>query len=58
MGTFVKIFFGILLGVLGLLFVIGSPLGCLGGAAGFGILFIIGIAMLAGSLTLFIKVRR
>ena len=59
MGTFLKVFFGLILIGLGLLFLFGSPLAALfGGPIPFFIQIIIGVAMIAGGITLFIKVRR
>jgi hypothetical protein len=62
MGTFLKVFFGLILMGLGFYFIFWSvPFGLmlgLGGGTGFIIQVIIGIALIAGSITLFIKVRR
>lgn len=62
MGTFLKVFFGLVLIGLGLYFIFFSaPFGLmlgLGGGTGFIIQLIIGIALIAGGMTLFIKVRR
>jgi len=58
MATFLKIFFGIILGVLGFLVTIGSPFAGVIGAGAFILQLVIGIAMIAGALTLFIKARR
>jgi len=58
MGTFLKVFFGIILIVVGLIVIFGSLL--FGGFAGLGstlVGVVIGIAMLAGGMTLFIKIR-
>jgi hypothetical protein len=58
MGTFLKIFFGIILGILGLFVIIGSPFAGIIGAGAFIVQLVIGIAMIAGAFTLFIKARR
>jgi len=62
MGTFLKVFFGLVLIGAGFYFIFFSApfalmLG-LGGGSGFIIQLIIGIALIAGGITLFIKVRR
>jgi hypothetical protein len=58
MQTFLKIFFGLILGILGFLVLIGSPFAGIIGANAFIVQVIIGIAMIAGAITLFVKVRR
>jgi len=59
MGTFLKIFFGILLMVLGVLTASCSPFASLWlGGAGFFVQLLIGIAMIAGAITLFVTARR
>ncbi|MBE9500992.1 MAG: hypothetical protein IMY87_00990 [Chloroflexi bacterium] len=58
MGTFLKIFFGIILLVLGLLFAACSPLAAiLFGGVGFIVQVIVVIALIAGAITLFITAR-
>jgi len=58
MGTFLKIFFGILLMILGVLTLSCSPFGALWlGGFGFWVQVLIGIAMIAGAITLWIKAR-
>ena len=56
--TFLKVFFAIVLMVLGFFTLIGSPFAGLMGAGAFVLQVIIGIAMIAGAITLFIKARR
>lgn len=59
MVTFLKIFFGLVLMGLGFfILVIGAPFAALGGPGAFIVQVIIGIAMIAGAITLFVKVRR
>jgi len=62
MGTFLKVFFGLILMGLGFYFIFWSaPFGLmlgLGGGTGFIVQVIIGIALIAGAITLFIKARR
>jgi len=58
MGTFLKIFFGILLMILGVLTFSCSPFAALWlGGFGFWAQILIGIAMIAGAITLWIKAR-
>jgi len=58
MGTFLKIFFGILLMILGVLTFSCSPFAALWlGGFGFWVQVLIGIAMIAGAITLWIKAR-
>ena len=58
MGTFLKIFFGIILLVLGLLFAACSPFAAIFfGGVGFIVQVIIVIALIAGAITLFITAR-
>lgn len=58
MNTFLKVFFGIILIMLGLLVIFSSPFAALFfGGAGFVVQLVLGIAMIAGGITLFIKVR-
>lgn len=58
MGTFLKIFFGILLFVLGIFTFSCSPFAALWlGGVGFWVQVLIGIAMIAGAITLWIKAR-
>ena len=58
--TFLKVFFGLVLMGLGFYFIfLGGPFSLmLGGGTAFIVQLIIGIALIAGSITLFIKVRR
>jgi hypothetical protein len=59
MGTFLKVFFAMILVGLGLYVVFGSPFAAVfGGLGPFIIQVIIGIALIAGGITLLIKVRR
>jgi len=59
MRTFLKIFAGIILGLGGLYILICSFLGYIFfGTVGFIVQVIIAIALIAGSITLFIKARR
>jgi hypothetical protein len=59
MGTFLKIFFAIILWLLGVFVLISSFLGLMFfGAAGFIVQIIVAIALIAGAITLSIKVRR
>jgi len=58
MVTFLKIFFGIILIVLGVLFVACSPVAALFfGGTGFIVQLIVAIALIAGAITLFITAR-
>ena len=58
MGTFLRIFFGILLMILGVITLSCSPFASLWlGGAGFWVQVLIGIAMIAGAITLWIKAR-
>jgi len=58
MGTFLKIFFGILLMILGILTFSCAPFASLWlGGVGFWVQVLIGIAMIAGAITLWIKAR-
>jgi len=58
MVTFLKIFFGIILMVLGVLTLSCSPFAGLWlGGLGFWVQVLIGIAMIAGAITLWIKAR-
>ena len=58
MVTFLKIFFGIILIVLGVLFATCSPVAAVFfGGAGFIVQLIVAIAMRAGAITLFIRAR-
>jgi hypothetical protein len=56
--TFLKIFFGLVLLGLGLFIIIASPFAMIIGGGAFIVQLIIGIALIAGAFTLFIKVRR
>jgi len=58
MTTFLKIFFGLLLLGLGLFVLIASPFAGIIGPGAFIVQVIIGIAMIAGALTLFVTARR
>ena len=60
MGTFLKVFFGLVLMGLGFYFIFFSaPFGLVfGGGTSFIVQVIIGVALIAGGITLFIKVRR
>lgn len=59
MVTFLKVFFGIILLVLGVLFVACSPFAAVFfGGAGFMVQVIVAIALLAGAITLFVTARR
>jgi hypothetical protein len=59
MVTFLKVFFGIVLLVLGILFVGCSPFAAVFfGGAGFIVQVIVAIALLAGAITLFVTARR
>ncbi len=58
MGTFLKIFFGLVLMALGFFVLVTSPFAGLIGAGAFIVQVVIGIAMIAGAITLFVKVRR
>jgi hypothetical protein len=60
MVTFLKIFFGLILMGLGFYFIfLGGPVSLMfGGGTAFIVQLIIGIALIAGSITLFIKARR
>jgi hypothetical protein len=59
MGTFLKIFFAIVLWLLGVFVLISSFLGFMFfGGAGFIVQIIVAIALIAGAITLSIKVRR
>jgi hypothetical protein len=58
MRTFLKIFFGLILLGLGIFVLIASPLAGIIGAGAFIVQVIIGIAMIAGALTLFITAGR
>jgi len=58
MGTFLRIFFGILLMVVGVLTLSCSPFAVLWlGGLGFWVQVLIGIAMIAGAITLWVKAR-
>ena len=59
MGTFLKVVFGLVLMGLGFYFIFfGAPFGLmLGGGTAFIVQLIIGVALIAGSITLFIKAR-
>jgi len=58
MGTFLKIFFGIILILLGALFVTCSPVAAVFfGGVGFIVQVIVAIALIAGAITLFITAR-
>lgn len=58
MNAFLKVFFGIILIMLGLLVIFSSPFASLFfGGAGFVVQLVLGIAVIAGGITLFIKVR-
>lgn len=58
MVTFLKIFFGIILIVLGVLFVTCSPVTAVFfGGVGFFVQLIVAIALIAGAITLFITAR-
>lgn len=58
MVTFLKIFFGIILLVLGVLFVACTPVAAVFfGGAGFIVQLIVAIALIAGAITLFITTR-
>ena len=58
MVVFLKVFFGIVLIVLGVLFVACSPVaGLFFGGAGFAVQLIVAIALIAGAITLFITAR-
>jgi hypothetical protein len=58
MATFLKIFFGLVLLGLGLFVLTASPFAVIIGAGAFIVQVIIGIALIAGGITLFVKVRR
>lgn len=59
MGTFLKIFFGLILVILGGFVLVSSGVAAIFfGAGGFIVQVIIAIAMWAGAITLFIKARR
>jgi hypothetical protein len=58
MVTFLKTFFGIILLVLGVLFVACSPVAAVFfGGAGFIVQLIVAIALIAGAITLFVTAR-
>ena len=58
MGTFLKVFFALILFGLGFFVLIASPFAGILGPGAFFVQVIIGIAMIAGAITLAIKVRR
>jgi len=58
MRTFLKIFFGLILFGFGFFVLIASPFATLIGAGAFIAQVIIGIACIAGAITLFITARR
>jgi hypothetical protein len=58
MRTFLRIFFGLILLGFGCFVLISSPFAGLIGAGAFIVQVIIGIAMIAGALTLFVTARR
>lgn len=59
MGTFLRVFLGMILMGLGLFVLFGSPFAAVfGGPGHFITQVIIGIALIAGGITLFIRARR
>jgi hypothetical protein len=59
MGTFLKVFFGLILAALGFFVLIGSAFAAaFAGLGGFIVQFIVALALWAGAITLFAKARR